>query len=92
MCTLYWYLGLGTEKKWYVTVSFASTAILLYIFLVPVVLWTVLKYRQVESRYSLLEILCLYGYSLSVYVPISVSAVLKGPRSVRLLTSEMTVS
>uniref|UniRef100_V5H9F9 Putative yip1 domain family member 2 n=1 Tax=Ixodes ricinus TaxID=34613 RepID=V5H9F9_IXORI len=31
-----------------------------------------LKYRKVESRYSLLESLCLYGYSLSVYVPISI--------------------
>lgn len=56
----------------YTRVSFASTAILLYMFLVPLVLWAVLKYRQVESRYSLLETLCLYGYSLSVYVPISV--------------------
>uniref|UniRef100_A0A6M2E4P6 Protein YIPF n=1 Tax=Amblyomma tuberculatum TaxID=48802 RepID=A0A6M2E4P6_9ACAR len=45
---------------------------MVYMFLVPLVLWAVLKYRQVESRYSLLETLCLYGYSLAVYVPISI--------------------
>lgn len=56
----------------YTRVSFAATAILLYMFLVPLVLWAVLKYRRVESRYSLLETLCLYGYSLSIYVPISI--------------------
>lgn len=56
----------------YTRVSFASTAIMVYMFLVPLVLWAVLKYRQVESRYSLLETLCLYGYSLAVYVPISI--------------------
>lgn len=56
----------------YTRVSFASTAIMVYMFLVPLVLWAVLKYRKVESRYSLLETLCLYGYSLAVYVPISI--------------------
>uniref|UniRef100_A0A224YML6 Protein YIPF n=1 Tax=Rhipicephalus zambeziensis TaxID=60191 RepID=A0A224YML6_9ACAR len=64
-----------TKDFWhtdYTRVSFASTAILVYMFVVPLVLWAVLKYRQVESRYSLLETLCLYGYSLAVYVPISI--------------------
>ncbi|XP_054931522.1 protein YIPF1 isoform X2 [Dermacentor andersoni] len=56
----------------YTRVSFASTAITVYMFLVPLVLWAVLKYRKVESRYSLLETLCLYGYSLAIYVPISI--------------------
>lgn len=56
----------------YTRVSFAATTIVLYIFLVPLVLWAMLKYRKVESRYSLLETLCLYGYSLSIYVPISI--------------------
>ncbi|XP_075527456.1 protein YIPF1 isoform X3 [Dermacentor variabilis] len=55
----------------YTRVSFASTAIMVYMFMVPLVLWAVLKYRKVESRYSLLETLCLYGYSLAIYVPIS---------------------
>lgn len=64
-----------TKEFWhtdYTRVSFATTAILLYIFLVPVMLWAMLKYRNVESRYSLVETLCLYGYSLSIYVPISI--------------------
>ncbi|XP_075527458.1 protein YIPF1 isoform X5 [Dermacentor variabilis] len=56
----------------YTRVSFASTAIMVYMFMVPLVLWAVLKYRKVESRYSLLETLCLYGYSLAIYVPISI--------------------
>ncbi|CAL1280455.1 unnamed protein product [Larinioides sclopetarius] len=29
-------------------------------------------YRQSTNRYTLLEILCVYGYSLAIYVPISV--------------------
>ncbi|XP_049274901.1 protein YIPF1 isoform X2 [Rhipicephalus sanguineus] len=64
-----------TKDFWhtdYTRVSFASTAIMVYMFMVPLVLWAMLKYRQVESRYSLLETLCLYGYSLAVYVPISI--------------------
>ncbi|XP_035204955.1 protein YIPF1-like [Stegodyphus dumicola] len=29
-------------------------------------------YRQSSNRYTLLEILCVYGYSLAIYVPISI--------------------
>ncbi|XP_064477267.1 protein YIPF1-like isoform X2 [Ornithodoros turicata] len=64
-----------TKHFWhtdYTRVSFASSAILLYIFLVPLILWAGLKYRSIETRFTLIETLCLYGYSLSIYVPISI--------------------
>ncbi|GFG28349.1 hypothetical protein Cfor_07763 [Coptotermes formosanus] len=54
-------------------VTYAATAIFSYAWLVPVALWGVLKWcgRQ-ETKLSFLEILCVYGYSLSIYVPVSV--------------------
>jgi hypothetical protein len=54
-------------------VTYAATAIFTYAWLVPIALWGVLKWcgRQ-EARLSILEILCVYGYSLSIYVPVSI--------------------
>ncbi|GFQ68423.1 protein YIPF1 [Trichonephila clavata] len=53
-------------------VSLSATAIYSYTFLLPIILWGLMWYRQSSNRYSLLEILCVYGYSLAIYVPISV--------------------
>lgn len=65
----------GRDSKWtydFHKVSLAATAIYSYTFLLPVLLWGLMWYRQSSNRYSLLEILCVYGYSLAIYVPISV--------------------
>uniref|UniRef100_A0A2L2Y0S3 Protein YIPF n=1 Tax=Parasteatoda tepidariorum TaxID=114398 RepID=A0A2L2Y0S3_PARTP len=62
-------------KRWtydFHKVSLAATAIYSYTFLLPILLWGLMWYRQSSNRYSLLEILCVYGYSLAIYVPISV--------------------
>ncbi|XP_078352620.1 protein YIPF1-like isoform X2 [Oculina patagonica] len=53
-------------------VTLAAAAIYSYAFIVPTALWGVLLWRKSNAGYSFLEILCVYGYSLSIYVPISV--------------------
>jgi len=59
-------------------VTFAATAIFSYAWLVPLALWSILKWcGGQETRLSFLEILCVYGYSLSIYVPVSVLCVIQ---------------
>ncbi|KAJ9595837.1 hypothetical protein L9F63_012992 [Diploptera punctata] len=54
-------------------VTYAATAIFSYAWLVPIALWGILKWRGgQEGRLTFLEILCVYGYSLSIYVPVSI--------------------
>jgi len=77
----------SSEFKWHYNfhlVSYASTSIIMYICVMPVAIWAVLKWSvnlgddtnlDLESAPyvpSLLSIVCLYGYSLAVYVPVSV--------------------
>ncbi|XP_020899869.1 protein YIPF1, partial [Exaiptasia diaphana] len=53
-------------------VTLAAGAIYTYAFLIPTALWGLLLWRRSTAGYSFLEILCVYGYSLSIYVPISI--------------------
>ncbi|XP_036403059.1 protein YIPF2-like [Megalops cyprinoides] len=57
-------------------VTVAAVAIYLYAWLVPLCLWGFLKWRQGTERqtggYSFLETVCVYGYSLFIYIPTSV--------------------
>lgn len=96
----------SSEFTWHYNfhlVSYASTCIILYICVMPIAIWGVLKwsvnlnddsnpdlesvrrvskfvitavltsfYFQAPYVPSLLSIVCLYGYSLAVYVPVSV--------------------
>ncbi|XP_058269890.1 protein YIPF1 [Hemibagrus wyckioides] len=54
-------------------VTMAATAIYSYAWLVPLVLWGFLTWRSRKISgtlsYSFLEIVCVYGYSLAVYIP-----------------------
>uniref|UniRef100_A0A8W8M1Y6 Protein YIPF n=1 Tax=Magallana gigas TaxID=29159 RepID=A0A8W8M1Y6_MAGGI len=54
-------------------VTFAATAIFSYWWLLPAILFGFLWWRGSKANYTFLEILCIYGYSLSIYIPISVS-------------------
>ncbi|XP_064179698.1 protein YIPF2-like isoform X2 [Anguilla rostrata] len=58
------------------TVSVAAVSVFLYALLVPVCVWGFLKWRQGTERhirgYSYLETVCVYGYSLFIYIPTSV--------------------
>ncbi|CAH1983402.1 unnamed protein product [Acanthoscelides obtectus] len=62
-------------------VSYAATSIFLYVTLVPFILWALLKWSvQVTDLEGLdseivpgvLELICIYGYSLFIYIPVSV--------------------
>lgn len=59
------------------TVTIAALVIFLYAWLVPVALWGFLTWRQGTERqmggYTFLETVCVYGYSLFIYIPTSVS-------------------
>ncbi|XP_072547059.1 protein YIPF1 [Salminus brasiliensis] len=54
-------------------VTIAATAIYSYAWLVPLALWGFLMWRNSKVSgmvsYSFLEIVCVYGYSLSIYIP-----------------------
>ncbi|XP_045504642.1 protein YIPF2 [Colias croceus] len=64
-------------------VSYAATAIFCYVWLVPLALWAALKWTstpdaqdQIEiqgsSAPTMMSLFCLYGYSLSIYVPVAI--------------------
>ncbi|ESO92927.1 hypothetical protein LOTGIDRAFT_227472, partial [Lottia gigantea] len=55
-------------------VSLAATAIFSYWWLIPLFLYGILWWRgnQTSVRYTFLEIICVYGYSLAIYIPISI--------------------
>ncbi|KAM3719744.1 Protein YIPF1 [Dirofilaria immitis] len=58
-------------------VTGASTIIFCYVVLVPFLLYSLFWYRKSYLQYSYLDILCAYGYSLSIFVPVSVLWVLQ---------------
>ena len=57
--------------------SIAATVIYAYAWLVPLALWGFLLWRSSKVMstvsYSFLEIVCVYGYSLFIYIPTAVS-------------------
>lgn len=60
--------------------SIAATIIYAYAWLVPLALWGFLVWRNSKVMnivsYSFLEIVCVYGYSLFIYIPTAVSTTL----------------
>ncbi|KAH7720975.1 Yip1 domain-containing protein [Aphelenchoides avenae] len=53
-------------------VTGASTLVACYIILVPFAIYSVMWYRSATMQYAYLELLCAYGYSLSIFVPVSI--------------------
>ncbi|XP_037031080.1 protein YIPF1 [Bradysia coprophila] len=63
-------------------VSIAATTIIMYVCIVPLSLWGAFKWfvrptdpdLETESPYtpSLLTLICVYGYSLAIYIPVSI--------------------
>nr|CAG4648856.1 EOG090X0CJ3 [Polyphemus pediculus] len=56
-------------------VSISATTIFSYALLLPMLLWVFLWWRNKQGEkvsLGLMEIVCLYGYSLAIYIPISV--------------------
>ncbi|XP_063441167.1 protein YIPF1-like isoform X1 [Mytilus trossulus] len=53
-------------------VSFAATAIFSYWWILPGVIFGFLWWSGNQIGYTFLEILCVYGYSLAIFIPISI--------------------
>ena len=53
--------------------TFAGGVVYSYVTLLPVLMWLLLRYYGASKR--LVDILCIYGYTLAVFVPISVLCV-----------------
>ncbi|KAI1718482.1 yip1 domain-containing protein [Ditylenchus destructor] len=53
-------------------VTGSTTLVTSYVILVPFLIYSLLWYRKSSMQYSYMELLCAYGYSLSIFVPVSV--------------------
>ncbi|XP_038154328.1 protein YIPF2 [Cyprinodon tularosa] len=66
----------GPHRPQFHRVTIAALVIFLYAWLVPVALWGFLTWRRASERqhggYSFLETVCVYGYSLFIYIPTSI--------------------
>ncbi|XP_061197530.1 protein YIPF1-like [Saccostrea echinata] len=65
----------GKGFKWkydFHKVTFAATAIFSYWWIIPAALFGFLWWKGSKANYTFLEILCIYGYSLAIYIPISI--------------------
>ncbi|VDH98417.1 Hypothetical predicted protein [Mytilus galloprovincialis] len=71
------YLSMGSsaDYNWkydFHKVSFAATAIFSYWWILPGVIFGFLWWSGNQIGYTFLEILCVYGYSLAIFIPISI--------------------
>ncbi|XGW12907.1 hypothetical protein V3C99_013506 [Haemonchus contortus] len=53
-------------------VTSSATLVFLYVVVVPAILSTILWQRKAELQYALSDLLCAYGYSLSIFIPVSI--------------------
>nr|CAG4635698.1 EOG090X0CJ3 [Artemia franciscana] len=53
-------------------VPFAATAIFTYAWLLPTVIYGLLWWREAQGELSFLGLICVYGYSLAIYIPASI--------------------
>lgn len=71
----YMYVGSSGEYHWkydFHKVSFAATAIFSYWWILPTAIFSFLWFTGNQIGYTFLEILCVYGYSLAIFIPISI--------------------
>nr|pir hypothetical protein Y25C1A.7a - Caenorhabditis elegans [Caenorhabditis elegans] len=67
--------GSFSEQKMNFYTSFitsASTLIFLYVVIVPLLLYGLLWNRRSELLHPYVDLVCLYGYSLAIFIPVSV--------------------
>ncbi|XP_033102437.1 protein YIPF1-like [Anneissia japonica] len=70
------------EHGWHANfyhVTVAATIIFLYAWLTPGLVWGVLSWQGNPAGYTFLEMVCVYGYSLTIYIPISLLLVIPSP-------------
>ncbi|CAJ0573495.1 unnamed protein product, partial [Mesorhabditis spiculigera] len=63
--------GTGEYGSDFGMVTGASSLITAYLVLIPLILYSIIWYRKSEVQFSYFEILCAYGYSLTVFIPVS---------------------
>lgn len=64
----------GTAYNWqtdFHKVTSSAAAIFAYCWLVPLILYVIIRWRKNRADYEFVEILCVYGYSLSIYIPVA---------------------
>ncbi len=71
-----WFLALFwisySNKVWSFIVTSSAAAILAYWWIMPSLLYIIMRWRQIKGDFEFIEMLCVYGYSLSIYIPVSI--------------------
>eukprot|EP00048_Salpingoeca_helianthica_P024396 m.32064 g.32064 ORF g.32064 m.32064 type:complete len:257 (-) comp9362_c0_seq1:1772-2542(-) len=65
-------------------VTLAATTIYTYVNMVPLLLWAYMRWK-LGSGPSLLEIVCIYGYAMFVYIPVAFVCILSSSAMMRLV-------
>ncbi|GMT13453.1 hypothetical protein PFISCL1PPCAC_4750, partial [Pristionchus fissidentatus] len=60
-------------------VTGACSLIASYVLIIPFIISTTLWYRKADIQYSFLEVVCAYGYSLAIFIPVSMLWVIDVP-------------
>lgn len=60
------------NRDFCLVVSAAAITVFIYVWVVPLVLWTVLWWLKMNGSMKLAGALCVYGYSMFLYIPVSV--------------------
>lgn len=53
-------------------VNILTTITFTYVFLVPALVWSFCQWRRCAKLYTFLECVCAYGYSLSIFLPVTI--------------------
>ncbi|KAH7638698.1 hypothetical protein HUG17_2731 [Dermatophagoides farinae] len=57
-------------------INMAMTITFSYVILAPLILWSFCQWRRCSKLYTFIECLCAYGYSLSLFVPVTILALI----------------
>ncbi|KAF9582003.1 hypothetical protein BGW38_000785 [Lunasporangiospora selenospora] len=72
--SIYAYMNGAAYSYDFFAMTFAFGAIYTYVFLVPLIVWGATKYYGCQP--DLLEMLALYGYAMTIWIPVSVLSVI----------------
>ncbi|RWS26640.1 protein YIPF1-like isoform X1 [Leptotrombidium deliense] len=65
----------GSEQSWHYDfhkLGLAASTVFTYTIVVPLILWFFFWFRGCALTYTLFEMICAYGYSISIYIPIAI--------------------
>ena len=57
-------------------INMAMTITFSYIILAPLILWSFCQWRRCSKLYTFIECICAYGYSLSLFIPVTILALI----------------